>query len=152
MGRRDRVAMADPQADIDAVLAEAEALAHEAAGQLDADGKVGESYDEDAIAAQLDRAVAAQSSGEPLKRILKIRVPVIVRLAKRYLKLSEVLNLSAGSIVEFDKPFDAELDLMVNNEVIGSGHAVKTGEKFGLRIVSIGTIRDKINALADHGN
>jgi len=141
--------MLDAQADIDAVLAEAESLAREAAGQLDTEGEVGESHDEDAAAAQLDRAVAAEARGEPLRRILAIQVPVIVRLAKRNMGLSEVLRLSVGSIVEFDKPFDAELDLMVNNEIIGAGQAVKAGEKFGLRIFNIGTIREKINALAD---
>jgi len=141
--------MLDPQADIDAVLAEAESLAHEAAGHLDTQVDVGESYDEDVATARLDRAVAADAGGEPLKRILAIEVPVIVRLAKRNMRLSEVLHLSAGSIVEFDRSFDAELDLMVNNQVIGTGQAVKAGEKFGLRILNIGTIREKINALAD---
>jgi flagellar motor switch protein FliN/FliY len=141
--------MLDPQADIDAVLAEAESLAHEAAGHLDTQGDVGESYEEDAATAQLDRAVAGEAGKEPLKRILAIRVPVIVRLAKRNMRLSEVLHLSAGSIVEFDRPFDAELDLMVNNQVIGTGQAVKAGEKFGLRIVNIRTVREKINALAE---
>ena len=144
------MAMLDPQADIDAVLAEAESLAQEAAGQLHTEGEVGESYDEDAAAARLDRAVTAEAGGEPLKRILALEVPVIVRLAKRKMGLSEVLHLSVGSIVEFDKPFDAELDLMVNNEIIGTGQAVKAGEKFGLRILNIGTIREKINALAEH--
>ena len=142
--------MLDPQADIDAVLAEAESLAHEAAGQLDTEGEVGESYDEDAAAARLDRAVAAGAGAEPLKRILALEVPVIVRLAKRKMGLFEVLHLSVGSIVEFDRPFDAELDLMVNNEIIGTGQAVKAGEKFGLRILNIGTIREKITALAEH--
>lgn len=141
--------MLDPQADIDAVLAEAESLAHEAAGHLHTEGEVGESYGEDAAAARLDRAVAAEAGGEPLKRILAIKVPVIVRLAKRNMGLSEVLHLSVGSIVEFDKPFDAELDLMVNNEIIGTGQAVKAGEKFGLRIMNIVTIREKISALAE---
>jgi flagellar motor switch protein FliN/FliY len=141
--------MLDPQADIDAVLAEAESLAHEAAGHLDTEAVLSEADDEDAAAAQLDRAIAAEAEGEPLKRILVIEVPVIVRLAKRKMRLSEVLRLSAGSIVEFDKPFDAELDLMVNNKVIGTGQAVKAGEKFGLRILNIRTIREKISALAD---
>lgn len=141
--------MLDPQADIDAVLAEAESLAHEAAGHLDTQVEVGESYDDDAATAQLDRAVAAEAEDEPLKRILAIRVPVIVRLAKRNMRLSEVLHLSAGSIVEFDRPFDAELDLMVNNQVIGTGQAVKAGEKFGLRILNIRPVREKINALAE---
>ena len=140
--------MLDPQADIDAVLAEAESLAHEAAGHLDTEAEAVESYDEDA-ASQLDRVVAAEAEGEPLKRILAIEVPVIVRLARRNMRLSEVLRLTAGSIVEFEKPFDAELDLLVNDQVIGTGQAVKAGEKFGLRILHIRTIREKINALAD---
>jgi flagellar motor switch protein FliN/FliY len=82
-----------------------------------------------------------------LARLLQMRVPVIVKLAESQMPLAGILNLTNGSILEFDRPADAELELMVNNKVIGYGQAVKVGENFGLRIGRIGEIRDKIRAL-----
>ena len=52
-----------------------------------------------------------------------------------------------GSIIEFDKLGDSELDLMINNRVIGQGSAVKVGENFGLRIQTIGRVDDRIRSM-----
>lgn len=82
-----------------------------------------------------------------LDRILKIRVPVIVTLADRSMALKDVLRLTSGSILEFDRPSDADLDLVVANRVIGTGQAVKVRENFGLRVTSIGEVEDRIKAL-----
>jgi flagellar motor switch/type III secretory pathway protein FliN len=60
-----------------------------------------------------------------------------------------ILSIRVGTILEFDVPFDAELTLCVANQPIGSGHAVKVGENFGLRIVNIDTVKDRIEALGN---
>jgi flagellar motor switch protein FliN len=73
-----------------------------------------------------------------LEQILKLDVPVMVRLAERQLPLGEVLRLVPGAIVELDKDSDRELDLMVNNRAIASGTAVKVGENFGIRLTYMG--------------
>jgi flagellar motor switch protein FliN/FliY len=82
-----------------------------------------------------------------VKRTLRLRVPVIVRLAERLMSIREIMGLSPGSIIEFDKLGDAELDLMINNRVIGFGSAVKVGENFGLRIQSVGRLGDRIRSM-----
>lgn len=90
---------------------------------------------------------ARQGLGENLARILKISVPVIVRLACRSMRVREIMKLATGSIIEFDKPADSDLDLMVDGVVIGHGEAVKVGENFGLRVLHILSVREKIEAL-----
>ncbi len=82
-----------------------------------------------------------------VKRTLRLRVPVIVRLAERFMCVREIMRLSPGSIIEFDKLGDAELDLMINNRVIGYGSAVKVGENFGLKIQSIGRLGERIRSM-----
>lgn len=81
-------------------------------------------------------------------RILKLEVPVVVRVAERQMRMEEVLALSPGSIVELNKRADDELDLLVNNKQIGTGTAVKVGENFGLRVSFIGDVRARIEAMA----
>lgn len=94
---------------------------------------------------------APRSSASPtstIAHILSMRVPVIVRLAERSLPMRDVMKLAPGSIVEFDRAVDADLDLLVNNHMVGSGEAIKVGEHFGLRITNIGGVRQRLESAA----
>lgn len=127
--------MTDPQALVDAMFAEKQG------------GDAGASRP----AAAAPAAAPASASPARLSAILRLRVPVIVRLAERQLPLRAVLNWTTGSIIEFDKPAEEDLDLLVNNVPIARGQAVKVGEKFGLRITRIRTMQEKISALGGKG-
>jgi len=167
--------MPESQQDIDALLAEVNALAEEAVASIAA----GDAFVPDAPHAAAAPAPKAPSPPAPaprslgdvpisplaragripggkrpsvpedVTRILDIEVPIIVQLSERTMPLSEILNLSTGSIIEFEKPADSELELKVSNKCIGSGQAVKVGENFGLRVVRIGTLRERIQALGE---
>ncbi|HOB74982.1 MAG TPA: FliM/FliN family flagellar motor C-terminal domain-containing protein [Phycisphaerae bacterium] len=130
--------MSQIQADIDALLAQATALAEEPPPPAAL---------RPAKAASRPTIPPPSSPDEDPARILRLVVPVIVRLAERTMPLEDIINLGTGAIIEFDKPAEAELDLMINNKCIGTGQAVKVGENFGLRITSIGSVRDRIEAL-----
>ena len=82
-----------------------------------------------------------------LKRVLKLEVPVIVKLAERRLTLGEVMRFGVGAIIEFVKSSDEPLELMVNNRTIGLGETVKVGENFGLKISQIGDMKSIIRTL-----
>ncbi len=133
------------QSEVDALLAEAELLATEVSGKPAPDP----------APATTARAIPPPPTPAPLpenvpvelRRILQLEVPVIVQLADRYMAMADVLALNVGSVIEFDKKFDAELELIVSDRQIGLGHAVKVGENFGLRITRIGTIYNTIRAL-----
>lgn len=138
------------QSEVDALLAEAEMLATEVSG--DAPPAAPSSVPATVPAApQLPRPLPKNLPPE-LRRILHLEVPVIVQLAERKMDMAEVLSLTVGSVIEFEKQFDAELKLIVTNRQVGLGHAVKVGENFGLRITRIGTIYETIQALAGSGD
>lgn len=82
-----------------------------------------------------------------LERILSLRVPIIVLMGEKSMPLGDVMSIVPGTILELPKSADSELELLVNNKVIGTGAAVKVGENFGLRISFIGDVRDRIAAL-----
>jgi flagellar motor switch/type III secretory pathway protein FliN len=119
------------QAEIDKLLAQADGLVSEAAP-----------------AAQPMRA-PIDLSGVPddVKRMLRLRVPVIVRLACRRMPIHSVRKLSIGTIIEFEKGIDSPLDLMINNQHIGHGEAVKVGEHYGLRATGVDTPANRVRAL-----
>ena len=82
-----------------------------------------------------------------LDRILRLEVPIIVRLGEKTLPVRDVVSMMPGTIIELPKSADSELELLVNNKVVGTGAAVKVGENFGLRINFIGDVQARIVAL-----
>ena len=99
-----------------------------------------------ALLQQAQRSAPAQQQNE-LQRILRLEVPVIVKLAERKLAMSEILRLGVGAIIEFSKSSDEPLELLINNKAIGVGEAVKVGENFGLRITQVGDVRAVIRSM-----
>jgi len=146
--------MSETDKPVDAILSEVDALAQEAVEDI-----VGaEAAEEEPTPAPPAPSRPAAREAQPIKpaiksgdediaRILHLQVPVIVQLAQRTMPLAEIVNLSTGAIIEFNKPADADLDLMINNKGVAKGQAVKAGENFGLRITEIGSVQDRIQAL-----
>lgn len=85
--------------------------------------------------------------GPDIARIMELSVPVSAILAERPLPVETILQITAGTILEFDVPFGSDLSLVVGNRTLGRGQAVKVGEHFGLRITSIDSLRHRIEAL-----
>jgi flagellar motor switch protein FliN/FliY len=82
-----------------------------------------------------------------LRRVMKLQVPVIVKLAERKILLSEVMRLGVGAIIEFVKSSNEPLDLMISNKSIGQGETVKVGENFGVRITRVGDSKQILQAV-----
>lgn len=83
-----------------------------------------------------------------IEEVLSIEVPLAVVLAERSMSLGQVLALSAGSVVEFEKPVAAALDLYLGDRRVASGKAVRVGENFGLQVTQIVDPRAVVNGLA----
>lgn len=72
-----------------------------------------------------------------VRSLMRIRVPVVVTLAQKRQRLSRIMELGPGSIIQFDKSCEEMLELDVGGRRVASGEAVKVGDKFGLRISAI---------------
>lgn len=86
-----------------------------------------------------------------LNRILRLEVPLIVQIAERKMMLSEVTSLTHGSIIELPKAIDEPLDVLINNAMIGHGHAVKVSENFGIHITQVSNLHDRVAAMGPVG-
>lgn len=142
-----------PQSDIDAVLNEAQSAVNALAddvGQL-SQGGVSPSQSHPAsprpVGGPALPARAAVSSPDRLNRILRLKVPVVVRLADRTMSVSEIMKITPGTILEFARGIEEDLDLLINNHQIGNGVAVKVNEHFGLRLTYVGDVRKRIDSL-----
>ncbi len=68
---------------------------------------------------------------------MKISVPVRVQLAGKKELVQEVISLAPGSIIKFEKGCDQVLQMIVGENLIAEGEAVKIGDKFGFRVISM---------------
>jgi len=71
------------------------------------------------------------------RSLLRIKLPVVVTLARKRQPVRLILKLGPGSILQFDKSCEETLELEVGERSVASGEAVKVGDKFGLRITSM---------------
>jgi flagellar motor switch protein FliN/FliY len=148
------------QSSIDALLAEADGLVSEVAAATGGDvappspsATAGVSSN---LAGSGSGAGPGAGSGPPsgsrpsttdIRQILALEVAAVVTLADRWSDIESLLQLSVGSIIEFEQAFDAELTLSIASSPIGHGHAVKVGENFGLRITRLLSVEERIEAM-----
>ncbi len=71
------------------------------------------------------------------RSLLKIAVPVSVRLAAKKETVQEVVEIVPGSIIKFEKGCDELLQMIIGGQQIAEGEAVKIGDKFGFRVTAM---------------
>ena len=89
------------------------------------------------------------ATGLPLvwTSLLSIPVEVSVRLGDTRLVINDLMQLGQGSIIELEKLAGSELDLMINDVVMGRGEVVVVNDRFGLRITEIVSPEARIKGL-----
>ncbi len=87
-----------------------------------------------------------------LETLLTLEVPLIVQIAERVMTVDEVTSIAPGAIIELSKPADADLEIRVNNKVIGTGTAVKVGENYGVKVSYVGDLTERITAMGPTGH
>lgn len=80
---------------------------------------------------------------DPFSRLRQLPVTVSVRLAEKKIPMSQLLGITPGMLITFNKSCEDLLDLYVNNSRYCRGEAVKIGENFGLKINQVG-IKEEI--------
>lgn len=81
---------------------------------------------------------SAPLSGEGnLTMLSDVMLNVTVELGRQSLTLSQVLNLSIGSVVELDRVAGAPVDIRVNGILFGRGEVVVVDEEYAVRVIEI---------------
>ena len=66
-----------------------------------------------------------------------IPVRLSVEVGSTALRLSELMELSEGSVVELDRQSHELLDIMANGTLIAKGEVVTVNGRFGIRVVEV---------------
>lgn len=79
--------------------------------------------------------------------ILDVPLNMSVILGRTQRSIKDVLSLEPGSIVELDKYAEEPLEIYVNGKLIAEGEVVVLDEKFGIRINSIVSTKERVETL-----
>lgn len=82
-----------------------------------------------------------------LDLLLDIPLQVTVELGRTSQPIKDILNLSAGSVVELDKLAGEPVDILVNQKLIAKGEVVVIDENFGVRVTDIISQKERIRNL-----
>ncbi|QED47551.1 flagellar motor switch phosphatase FliY [Cytobacillus dafuensis] len=88
-----------------------------------------------------------ETESKNLNMLLDIPLQVTVELGRTKRSVKEILELSAGSIIELDKLAGEPVDILVNNRLIAQGEVVVIDENFGVRVTDIISQSDRIKKL-----
>jgi flagellar motor switch protein FliN len=72
-----------------------------------------------------------------MELLLDIPLEIVVELGRTKKKISEVLELTSGSILDLEKMAGEPVDVYVNNKLVAKGEVVVIDEHFGVRITEI---------------
>lgn len=82
-----------------------------------------------------------------LNLILDIPLKVSVELGRTKMPVSELLNLTQGSVIELSKLAGEPMEVYVNDKLIARGEAVVVNEKFGVRLTDIISPAERVEQL-----
>jgi flagellar motor switch protein FliN len=82
-----------------------------------------------------------------LDRILEIPLEITVELGRRRMRISELLAIGTGGILELATLAGAPLSIYANQTLIAQGEAVVIGEKYGVRVTDIVSPRERVKRL-----
>jgi len=77
---------------------------------------------------------SATASGANLDLLLDVELEVVLRFGERRMPLREILELSAGSLVELDRGVEEPVDLLLDGKLIARGEVVVVDGNYGLRV------------------
>jgi len=93
-----------------------------------------------------------QQTGElpsNIDMLMDVPLQITVELGRKKMKIKEILELGAGSVIELDKLAGESVDVLVNNKLIAKGEVVVIDENFGIRITTIVSASERLENMID---
>jgi flagellar motor switch protein FliN/FliY len=81
------------------------------------------------------------------KMLSDIPLRLSVEVGSTSLRLSELLDLAEGSVVELDRQANELLDILVNGTLVAKGEVVTVNGRYGIRVVEVSRTEDRFAGL-----
>ena len=76
-------------------------------------------------------------SDRNLDLLMNVSLGVSAELGRCSMRVSDVLKLGKGSIVELDRAAGGPIDVLVNDRLVARGEVVAVDDRFGVRITEV---------------
>jgi len=88
-------------------------------------------------AVETTEAASATAAPSNLDFLLDVPVKLSAELGNCKMTMQELLDLDLGTVVQLDKPANANVDVYVNQKLVARGEVVVAEDNFGIRIKEI---------------
>ncbi len=88
------------------------------------------------------------ANNDELERIMEIPLQIHVELGRKRMRISELLAVGTGTVVELSTAAGSPLSIYANQTLIAQGEAVVIGERYGIRITEIVSQRERVRRLS----
>ena len=92
---------------------------------------------EAAVETAAPAATASAAAPSNLDFLLDVPVKLSAELGSCKMTMQELLDLDLGTVVQLDKPANANVDVFVNQKLVARGEVVVAEDNFGIRIKEI---------------
>ena len=92
-------------------------------------------------------APLAQTRDPKLELLMDVELDVTLRFGERQMALHDVLDLSAGSVVELDQYVQDPVELLVGKKMIARGEVVVVDGSYAFRVMEILSPMERIESL-----
>jgi flagellar motor switch protein FliN len=82
-----------------------------------------------------------------LDLLMDIELEVTLRFGQREMSLGEILNLSAGSVIELEQQVQDPVELLVGGRVVAWGEVVTVEGNYGLRVTGLASREERLQSL-----
>jgi flagellar motor switch protein FliN/FliY len=82
-------------------------------------------------------SAAGSDREKKLDLLMGISLPVSIELGRTHLEIRTILDLTRGSIIEFDKMASEPVDVIINGKKMAEGEVVVIDKHFAIRITSL---------------
>jgi flagellar motor switch protein FliN len=98
---------------------------------------VASTQDAGVIVGQDSRAGRDRVPPVEIDRVIDVPLAVTLRFGQREMRLREVVELSAGSLIELDRQIEDPVDLLLGDRIIARGEVVIVDGNYGLRVTEV---------------
>ncbi|MPQ95069.1 FliM/FliN family flagellar motor switch protein [Thioclava sp. JE_KL1] len=85
-----------------------------------------------------NKQAASDGDGQNVNAMLNVGLSVQIVLGQSRIPISQLLNLSRGSVIELEKKIGEPVDVVINDRLVARGDLVKVGEnRLGVTLTEI---------------
>lgn len=88
-----------------------------------------------------------EDSLEKLSFLKDLQLSIYIELGRTQMQIKDILELERGYVIELDKLASEPVDIFVNNKKIAEGEVVVIDKHFGIRIVNLVDVPNRLKGL-----